>query len=115
MMNYNEAPTLFTIGTKLRKEDMAFNLDLIMNKRFIRSLIYPIIRRPNTMYSCCIISRLMLSLEDSHKQFEKKILICIVGTIKYIILYSTNIIFNFIFYTNNNYVRTVYDIKYTLE
>ena len=76
------------MGLKLSKEDCSKNVDLILYKRMVGSLMLLTTTRPDIMYAVSLISRFMEIPKETHWQEMKIILKYVNETKEYGILYS---------------------------
>ena len=65
-LNCKSTPTLIAIVTKLNKEVNGSNVDPIMYKGLVGSLMYLVVTRLDLIYVFSLISRFMESPKDSH-------------------------------------------------
>ena len=113
MVNSKAAPTPSITGLKLRKEDRGSNVDPILFKSMVGSLMYLTTTRPNIMHGVNLISRFMKTPKESHWKAGKRILRHVNGTIDFGINYSTLEDFKLIGYTDNDCGRNIDDRKIT--
>lgn len=101
--------TPIAIGTNLSKEDQEYNIDSIIFRRLVGSLMYLTTTRPDIMYAISLISRFMDTSKKSHWQVGKRILRYIARTIDNGILYSTTNNFELTRYTDSNFTGSIDD------
>ena len=90
MSSCKTAPTQVITGLKLSKDGDGSTIDPTLFKSLVRSLMYLIATRPDTMYGVSLILIFMESPKYSHWQAGKVILRYVSGTKDLGIMYSTS-------------------------
>ena len=113
MENSNEVHNPIVPGSKISKDEKGVEVDSILYKQMVGSMMYLTATRPDIMFAVSLISRYMSKPTELHLMAAKRILRYLQGTTDFGIFYSKGGNKELIGFTDSDYAGSLKDRKST--